>query len=352
MKKILLILFAISILGCTQSSQSRINASFIFHDAEGPVVSEFSEELGINTVPMYLGHLWRFVEPSDDEWDVSWVVPHDFADYDHIIVRFGIIAIMAWSPSDIPSWVDTSNETEFKNQYLEYVRRMTEYIKSRGVSVDLYLVELESNIAGTNMGRSNTWIIEWIKDEVNTIKSVDPNAKICIPLTPTDLRPGQVSDEPDDWQDLLATDFARRMINEGVDFDVIGFNIASGAYDDVGNWTVLEEYLEEWDSFGKEIFIWAMGYPADNDDNLSFNYPREGGYSEEWQEEMYINSMRLLLDDPKVMGVSIDLYDFLEPEFSTPFHWGLIGGNRSEPETLFKRPAFDAVKQYWLENYR
>ncbi|MCX6751097.1 MAG: hypothetical protein NTZ83_06575, partial [Candidatus Pacearchaeota archaeon] len=82
------------------------------------------------------------------------------------------------------------------------------------------------------------------------------------------------------------------------------------------------------------------------------NYPRKEGYSEEWQKEQYVNSLRILLENPKVIGVSIDLYDYQEADLGTPIHWGLIGGGRTKPETLFKRQSFDAVKEYWNKNYR
>jgi len=29
-----------------------------------------------------------------------------------------------------------------------------------------------------------------------------------------------------------------------------------------------------------------------------------------------------------------------------------VGGDWTKPETLFKRPSFDAVKEYWYNNYR
>jgi hypothetical protein len=223
-------------------------------------------------------------------------------------------------------------------------------VKQRNISVDIYLIELEANFAGHEIqGKSwitNAWIIDWIKWEAGLIKSIDPNAKIVIPLTPTEFRPEEHLSNAGDHGKLLVSDFVERMIQENVQFDAFGFNVASGAYDKVDNWTTLRAALDKWSTIDKEIFVWAMGYPANNDDHMPFHNPRSGGYSEEWQTEQYVNSLRILVENPKVIGVSIDLFDYTEPTGNS-IHWGLVGGDRTKPETLFKRPSFDAVKAYW-----
>jgi hypothetical protein len=118
-------------------------------------------------------------------------------------------------------------------------------------------------------------------------------------------------------------------------------------------WTVVQTVLDDFcASFDKEAYLWAFGYPADNSDNLPFVYPRAGGYSEEWQKEQYVATLGMLLDNPKVIGASIDLFDYQESGWASPFHWGLVQGDRAHPETCVKRPAFDAVKEYWEEHRR
>ena len=134
------------------------------------------------------------------------------------------------------------------------------------------------------------------------IKSLDPTAKIIIPLTPTEFRPNEPLDNTGDLGKLLVADFVGRMIEAGVQFDAFGFNIASGVCDRVDDAGALATVLNTWSTIDKEIFVWAMGYPADNNDNLPFNYPRTGGYSEEWQKETYVNSLQILLNNPKVIG--------------------------------------------------
>jgi len=338
--------------------RSPMDAKFILHDAEGPNAGgAFAEELGINTIPIYLDHAWPRVEPIDNEYIWSDVFPNNINEYSHSMLRIGMLHVLAWSPADIPSWVNKDNlDGEFKEEYGEYVKETINQVKQRNIHVDIYLVELEANFAGHEISGNdwitNAWIIDWIKWEVGIIKSIDPTAKIVIPLTPTEFRPEESLDNTDDRGKILVEDFVKRMMQENVQFDAFGFSIASGAYDKVDDWTALQTVLDTWSTINKEIFVWAMGYPANNNDNLPFNHPRESGYSEEWQKEQYLNSLRILLGNHKVIGVSIDLYDFQEPGWAAPFHWGLVGGDRTRPETLFKRLSFDAVKEYWYDNYR
>ena len=236
------------------------------------------------------------------------------------------------------------------------MRAAVEEIIARGILIDAYLVELESNFAGHEIsGHSditNAWIIDWIKWQAALIKSLDPGAKIIIPLTPTEFRPNETLDNTGDLGKILVSDFVNRMISAEVSFEAFGFNVASGVYDRVDEWITLQVTLEGWSTIGKEIFVWGMGYPADNSDNLPFNYLRPGGYSETWQKEQYVNSLKLLLQNPKVIGLSIDLYDFQEGGWAGPFHWGLVSGERTNEATLSKRLAFDVAKEYWQNNYR
>jgi len=342
----------------TVNERSPMDAEFMLHDAEGPNTGGgFAKELGVNTIPIYLDHLWPYCEPVDNQWNWSDIFPGNVDEYKHCMVRIGIFHILAWTPTAIPTWVNKDNlDGSFKEEYGEFVQEAVRQLKQRSISVDIYLVELEANFAGHeiagNSWITNAWIINWIKWETELIKSIDPTAKIVIPLTPTEFRPEESLDNTDDRGKILVADFVERMIQENVQFDAFGFNIASGAYDKVDNWEMLQTALNVWSTIDKEIFVWAMGYPANNDNNLPFHNPRAGGYSEEWQTEQYVNSLRLLLENPKVIGVSIDLYDFQEPGRSTAYHWGLVGGDWTKPETLFKRPSFDVVKEYWHNNYR
>ena len=339
-----------------QKQSAVMKAKFILHDSEGPNAGgEYAKELGINTIPIYLDD-WSKFEPADDQWNWSNAFPDNIKEYPHSMLRIGILHILAWNPTNIPAWLDKNDfGDKFKEEYGEFVIEEIKQTKIRNISVDIYLVELEANFAGHEIGDkqiTNAWIIDWIKWEVELIRSVDPDAKIVIPLTPTEFRPKESLDNTGDYGKILVADFVERMIEADVKFDAFGFNVASGLYDKIDDWRDLKTALDKWSDFDKEIFVWAMGYPADNIDNLKFDYPRAGGYSEEWQKEQYVNSLQILLENPKVIGVSIDLYDYQEPGRKTPVYWGLVGGDKTKPETLFKRPSFDAVKECWNKNYR
>jgi hypothetical protein len=359
---LLIIVVVVSILLCynyllRKDETPIMNAKFMILDGEGPNAGgDFSKELGTNTIPIYLDQ-WSQFEPHENQWNWENAFPTNRDDYGHCLLRIGILHVLAWNPSNIPTWVNKSDlYGEFKEAYGEFVQEAVKQVEQRHISVDLYLVELEANYAGheikENTNITNAGIIDWIKWEVNLIKSIDPHAKIVIPLTPTEFRPEESLNNTNDQGKILVADFVERMIQADVQFDAFGFNVASGVYDKVDDWTALQTVLDNWSTIDKEIFVWAMGYPADNNDTLPFRNPRAGGYSEEWQKEQYVNSLKLLLENTKVIGISIDLYDYQESGWLTPVHWGLVGGDRTKPETLFKRPSFDVVKEYWHSNNR
>lgn len=331
--------------------------TFIFHDGEGPDIGGvYADELGINTIPLFLDE-WNEYEPVDNQWQWENTFPTNRNEYDHCLLRIGLLHMLAWNPSSIPSWVNQSDiDGECKEAYGQFVQEAIAQVKQREIAVDIYLVELEANFAGHELSEktncTNAWIIEWIKWETELIKEIDPQAKIVIPLTPTEFRPEESLNNTYDQGKILLGDFVQRMIEAEVCFDAFGFNIASGAYDDVDDWTTVQTVLENWSTIKKEIFVWAMGYPADNDDNLPFTNPREEGYSQAWQTEQYVHTLQLLLNNTQVIGVSIDLFDYQEAGWPSPIHWGLVGGDPQHPETLYKRPSFDAVKHCWEQYAR
>lgn len=354
---VLLLFTTLVLVSCGQKvippERSPLTSSFMLLDGEGPHArGSYSEELGVNTIPIYADD-WAECEPTDNNW-VWNMFPSNRSEYKHCILRIGVLHRLAWGPGDIPSWVSTTDlDGEFKTQYGEFVQAVINQVKQRNLSIDYYLVELEANAAGHEIsGHSditNAWLIDWIKWEVNLIKSIDTNARIIIPLTPQEFKE-QTIDNTGDKGEILISDFVTRMIAAGVSFEAFGFSVASGAHDRLDDTSTLEATLNGWSAIDKNIFVWCLGYPADNIDNLPFERPKAGGYSPEWQKEQYVNSLRIFLNNPKVIGVSINLYDFKEPEWPTPDHWGLISGE-STASTHSKRISFDAVKNYWFNNY-
>jgi hypothetical protein len=94
-----------------------------------------------------------------------------------------------------------------------------------------------------------------------------------------DLRAKESLDNTEEHGKILVADFVERMIEADVKFDAFGFNVPSGLYDKIDDRRELKTALDKWPVFDKEIFVWSMGFPADNIDNLKFDYPRAGGYS-------------------------------------------------------------------------
>jgi hypothetical protein len=354
-------LFCGLLVACPTDTPPPPADTFMLYDSEGPNASgNWGKKLGVNTIPIYFDG-WSDIENTENTFDWSTTIPGNSFEYSHCIARFGILHVMAWSPPDkIPDWVDPSDiDGEFKTKYGEFITAAIGELQSRGITVDAFLVELEANFAGHELpaaaggNKTNAWIINWVKWECGQIHGLEPAAKIIVPLTPTEFKPNETLDNTGDLGRILMKDFITRMIGEGVSFDVYGFNVASGVYDQVDDWTAVQAVLDDFcASFDKEAYLWAFGYPADNSDNLPFVYPRAGGYSEEWQKEQYVATLGMLLDNPKVIGASIDLFDYQESGWASPFHWGLVQGDRAHPETCTKRPAFDAVKEYWEEHRR
>lgn len=129
--------------------KSLLGAEFMLHDGEGPNGGTFSEELGVNTIPIYLDHRWPNVEPVNNEWNWSDEFPTNTDEYDHCMLRIGILHMLAWNPNATPTWVNKDNlDGEFKEQYSEFVREAIKQVKQRDIHVDIYLVELEANFAG------------------------------------------------------------------------------------------------------------------------------------------------------------------------------------------------------------
>ncbi len=355
----LLLPLVLTSLSCEEAFQPQPapeTAEFLLLDGEGPGAGgSYSSELGVNTIPIFADN-WAAAEPVDNNWSWDGFFPDNRDAYDHCILRIGVLHTLAWGTANIPGWVNTGDlDGEFKTQYGEFVRAVVDQAIQRGLSIDYYLVELEANYAGHELPGhpeiTNAWIINWIKWESDLIKSLDPRAKIVIPLTPTEFRPEESLDNTGDLGKILLADFVERLIQSGVSFEAFGFNVASGVYDKIDDTATLEAFLTGWSTIEKEIFVWALGYPADNDDHLPFNNPRPAGYSEAWQSQQYVNSLQLFLDNPKVIGASLDLYDYTEAGWATPVHWGLVSGESSSP-VHSKRPGFDAVKAYWLNNFR
>jgi len=334
-----------------------LSANFMLYDSEGPNMGgAYALELGINTLPIYFDD-WAAIETTEGTFNWAPAIPDDTSRYKHCLARLGILHVLAWnSPDNIPIFADRNDlDGTFKIKYERFIRNAVGELKARRIPVDAYIVEQEANFAGHELAsgnRTNQWIIDWIKWEAALIKGLDPGARIILPFVPTEFHPNETLDNTGDLGKILVSDFMARLISSEVQFNAMSFSIASGAYDKVDDWTVLNATLEAWCArFDKEVYVWALGYPADNADHLFFNYPRAGGYSEEWQKEQYVNSLKLLLDNPKVIGVSIDLFDYQESGLAAPFHFGLVSGT-STGATHTKRPAFDAVKEYWQKNYR
>ena len=332
----------------------QMHASFMLHDGRGPSEDPLAHELGFNTEFIYLDH-WAYFEPRDDEWHWEPAATSGSEGIDHVVARIGIMHVLAWNPrSRIPDWVDTEDlDGPIRTEFGEFVTEAVKHLSSSSSPPDLYLVELESNAAAIELGKTNTWLIDWIKWEAELIKASDPNARVGVALANADMVPNQyVGDETEDDIYMSTTAFIRRMVAAGVDFDVIAFSASSGVYNKLDSWTDLATYTNSLLVFGKQLYVYMLAYPAGRNDGAELYYPREGGYSEAWQSEQYVESLRFLLETEQVIGAAFPLYDYYEPPLMTPYEWGLVAGEESDRESLTRRKSFDAVKEFWHANFR
>jgi hypothetical protein len=337
-----------------QDVQPQMNASFMLHDARGPSEDAYARELGVNTEFIYLDH-WAYFEPRDDEWDWEWAATSGSEGIDHLIARIGIMHVLAWNlRSRLPDWVDTKDlDGQIRTEFGEFVTEAVKYLSSSSSPPSLYFVELESNAAAIELGKTNTWLIDWIKWEVELIKAADPDAKVGVALANADMVPNQyVGDETEDDIYMSTTAFIRRMVAAEVDFDVIAFSVSSGVYNKLDSWTDLAAYTNSLLEFDKQLYVYLLAYPAGQSEAATLYYPREGGYSEEWQSEQYVESLRFLLQTEQVIGAAFPMYDYYEPPLNTPYEWGLVSGEQENRDSLVKRRSFDAVKEFWHANYR
>ena len=106
---------------------------------------------------------------------------------------------------------------------------------------------------------------------------------------------------------------------------------------------------------GGWIFIWEIFYPGETDpnyqDDWDWQYPPEGGYTEEWQAEQLCEMLKLAFEIPQVIGINVlhfqeITYSDIEPdiwETGWRCHAGLVSADGTPKEAYFR------IKNCWNE---
>lgn len=322
--------------------------------------------LGFNNVEYYPWWMWLFVEPEDNQWDFMGATnaPQDatviddgqFTDRDSYFndfpqYRFDTFWVGPQFNCSffVPSWIDYENMDEFKKQFAEYI---TEAFRLHPDGhFDLYELTLEIN--DTPAWDKGAWdindkewqqAIEFIKWEAELIRSLDPHAKISIDFDPIVYF--------DDIPASHMTNWIVKIMEAGIAFDVIGLEIHPASFtNNPNNAEELEAFLDSLDIYGKEYYIWEYGVRSEGTPPIpevptDWQAPVEE-YSEEFQKELYIDTFKVFIENPAVIGVRYLVYKdpalVSDSEYET---WRKTGmGILREDRTL--KPSYDALRDYW-----
>jgi|GEM_PF-5869864 len=250
-----------------------------------------------------------------------------------------------------PYWVDTLNMTRFRRQYGDYLERFMERYRGR---VDLYLVfgELEGTIPNRTLDET----LDWARWETSLIRRLDPEAEIMIQTG--DMRYFMREMPRETWTCHGVTHLPEWMIVEalidgGVDFDGVAIESHHGTKDQ-GDWHLLKERVENLTAYGKDVFVWEIWYPSAYDPNVYFDWrpseelpqqppylwphPAET-YTVEWQRNQTLNAMKMLMENPRVIGLS--WFVFIDGHFD----WGNTSSGLVD-KNLTPKPSYLSLRDY------
>ena len=165
---------------------------------------------------------------------------------------------------------------------------------------------------------------------------------------------GWYTEEAGDMDRLGARAFAELMITGGVDFDTICFRFTPDIYESVPA-SYYTELLDDMSQLGKRVFVWGTWF-ASNSANTEARFP----HTEVTQRNELVEFMRINLENPLVIGVSLPIYDYVEklPDRSFRLAVGLVdAGQEDEVQRkahepfLRVKPAYTALKEFWMANH-
>lgn len=334
-------------LSITQDSTSFI---FWVGDPDWPQAGKWKEYLAMTpsrTYYMY-GASWKYVEPSkyvfglsDADYDYSKGLLHGIVDF-HVLMGPDMGGPFPETP---PDWAMHSDYETYKTHLMKYVEFLVTHLKGK---VHYYLLWDEANVWYGNGNWPIERIIEIIKLEAVTIRSIDPEAKIVTALTeisPERLRDFEKTAEGHNW---TTEDFVRRLVAADVPFDIIGIDSYYGCQpwpSRAGDLYTLYNRLATLGEFRKPLYVWESGpvsYIAPHYLTEGLQYLWHGAPTEEKQAEYILAETLILLGNPLMTGVRFNiLYD--RPVLTDSYHsyQGLIHTNGTQ------KRAFSALQELW-----
>jgi hypothetical protein len=349
--------------GPVQVTQNSMSFVFMVGDPDWPVEGMEPEYVALTpsrSVYVYQPS-WRYVQPTETS-------PIDFSNtqYDFNLAKvtgstdIHLIAgpdfppagdVAAWSETP-PNWARSMNYSAFKQHLQNYVEALASHYK--GIIWNYHLWD-EANAGWSNRGWSIDQVVDIIKMEATTIRSIDPNARIYVDLfniTPETL---EANKRPDGnyWTTEY---FTQQLIASGVPFDYVGLEAkyGIGPASHQGGIDTLESRLKQIAKIAKPVYLWEEGFPSFIDakygsaHNDQCCYFWHGPPTEEKQAEyMLAEAIVTLAAYPSVVaGIRFNwLTDQLDNPSWPPYfffrYMGVIYDNGT------KKEAFYALRDFW-----
>lgn len=248
----------------------------------------------------------------------------------------------------LPPWAGALDYDFLKSAIQNYDKALVSHFKGR---IQYYELWWEANAWYSNGKWPLNHIIDVIKMEALTIRSIDPTARICIDLV--NAPPNRLwyfnEDVGTPGYSWTTEYFVQQMLTAGVPFDVIGLetHIGNGYAGHAGGIDTLYNRLIELAKFGKPLYIWEDGLGTYLDPAWAsrvmgswwWGGPWHGTPSEEKQAEYMVAETIVYLGNPSVLGVQ---WWALQDYPSDSFHMGVI----SYPDGARKK-SFYAMEQLW-----
>lgn len=337
-------------------------------------------EVGFNAEVGYFGIWWNQAEPENNQWNSFFC---QFSEGEYPCT--GAVQGEIWQEEPVPNrffyadlgpdfrfnhardvwrpeWLDINDEAAFKREFEEYV---AEIIRRGDLTVDgydYYMIGYESAGASDVLPWSNSelhsdeWVDEWIDFfdwEIEMIRKYDPEAIIGLNLHSI----GWDSQHMDLPANMAPQPWIEGLIENGSDFDIIGFEIHPGASSCEGDSREFnQQFLDTFKRYGKGIYIWEYGVSSRGSLEVE-SWCVDWDYSvdsmdEEYQDRIFMDIFDLFFQDPQVVGIRIlDYIDkplhMRDPEdlWTREVDLGLLSQDGT------KKPVYHSLKNYWYSQF-
>jgi len=207
----------------------------------------------------------------------------------------------------LPPWVNHLDDDVFRAEFGEYIRESitlnpTGHFDLYGITVEINDYSTWGKTAWEITEEEWNWAIDFIAWEIDMIRSFDPDARIGIDFDPYTPR-------FDDCEPCLLENWIDRIIEAGIEFDVIGLELHPGAY--AGAPSTVEEmetFIQDLDVYGKDYYVWEFGVRSHGEPTQTilhgvYTDPPVMEYSEDYQAETYVDFLRYFVENPRFLGV-------------------------------------------------